>query len=194
MRYGFYYNQARCTGCDTCVVACKDYKMLKPGKAFLRKNRPIEQGSYMKGDFKRYNMVFSCNHCEEPMCIPACPVGAISQEPGSNIVKINRVSCQGHGECITACPYGAPQMPDDDQEPITLDPSTPTGGHRAIKCDACYERRQNGEQPVCVSACLMRALEWGPYDELVAKYGDNHVAVGFPVADTKPSIIIKVKQ
>lgn len=193
MRYGFFYNQARCTGCDTCVVACKDYHMIKPGRAFLRKNHPVEQGTYKAGDFRRYNMVYSCNHCEEPQCIPACPQGAITKEGGSNIVIINRSQCAGAGECVLACPFGAPQIPDERQEPATLSVTTPTKGRRAMKCDACAERRRNGEQPVCVMACPMRAIEWGKYDELAVKYGENTVATGFPVSDTKPSIIIKTR-
>ena len=193
MRYGFYFDQIKCIGCDTCVVACKDYHMIKPGNAFLRKNRPVEKGKYTDGTFKRYNMVFSCNHCEDPKCLPACPVGAIDRDGDSNIVIINPDICQGMGECVLQCPYGAPQIPDNYQKAPELPISTPTKGHKAIKCDACAERRKNGELPVCVNACPMRAIEWGAYDELVAKYGSNDVAFGFPTSNTRPSMIIKAK-
>ena len=40
------------------------------------------------------------------------------------------------------------------------------------KCDACKALRENGEQPACVAACPMRALEFGPIDELIAAHPD----------------------
>lgn len=193
MRYGFFFDQSKCSGCGTCIVACKDFHMIKPGKGQLRKNRAVETGKFMDGSYKKFNMVYSCNHCEDPKCVPACPVGAVQKEAGTNIVKINRTACQGWGECIAQCPYNSPDLPEDRQEPVTLSRKTPTKGHRAFKCDMCAERREKGQQPACVSACLMRAIEWGPYDDLAAKHGTNSMATGFPITDTKPSIIIKQK-
>ena len=32
----FFFDQTRCMGCQTCVVACKDWQELKPGRAKLR--------------------------------------------------------------------------------------------------------------------------------------------------------------
>ncbi len=29
-QYGFFIDSARCTGCKTCELACKDYKNLTP--------------------------------------------------------------------------------------------------------------------------------------------------------------------
>ncbi len=33
-QYGFFIDSARCTGCKTCELACKDYKDLTPGRQF----------------------------------------------------------------------------------------------------------------------------------------------------------------
>lgn len=35
-QYGFYIDSARCTGCKTCELACKDYKNLSPAVNFRR--------------------------------------------------------------------------------------------------------------------------------------------------------------
>ena len=35
-QYGFFINSARCTGCKTCELACKDYKDLTPDVSFRR--------------------------------------------------------------------------------------------------------------------------------------------------------------
>ena len=35
-QYGFYFDNARCTGCRTCEMACKDFKDLFETMAFRR--------------------------------------------------------------------------------------------------------------------------------------------------------------
>ena len=35
-QYGFFIDSARCTGCKTCELACKDYKNLTPDVSFRR--------------------------------------------------------------------------------------------------------------------------------------------------------------
>ena len=36
----------------------------------------------------------------------------------------------------------------------------------------CIDRLEKGQLPLCVASCPMRALDFGPIDELKAKYGD----------------------
>jgi Fe-S-cluster-containing dehydrogenase component len=69
-----------------------------------------------------------CRHCDVPKCLPACPLGAISQEGG--LVAIKQEICDGCGECIKACPYDG----------IFLDPE----GGKAINCILCGQ---------CVKEC-----------------------------------------
>ena len=63
-----------CTGCRTCQVACKDKNRLDVGTLF-REVKSYEVGSYPDVTF--YHMTMSCNHCENPACVSACPVGAM---------------------------------------------------------------------------------------------------------------------
>jgi anaerobic dimethyl sulfoxide reductase subunit B (iron-sulfur subunit) len=103
----------------------------------------------------------------------------------SGIVTVDQSICLGHkqcGICTQACPYGSPQFGDDDDAKMQ-------------KCDLCAERWQQGGKPICVDACLMRALDAGPLDELKRKYGDCPTAAGFPCpAGLKPSVVMKPRQ
>lgn len=200
----FYFDQTRCMGCQTCVVACKDWKILKPGNAKLRQLHDKEEGVWP--NVKANIAVYSCSHCDEPACMKACPSGAIFKDPNNGIVYVNRQACTGEGVCITACPYGAPQVPDDNQEdksPIaSLD--TIMNGHAMAKCDMCRDRLNAGLQPACVASCLARALDIGTLEELQAKYPDlknakNDVLKGYNDVDTakkqstKPNFLFKAK-
>ncbi len=81
-QYGFFIDSARCTGCKTCELACKDYKNLTPEVSFRR----IYE--YAGGDWQENNGVWqqnvfayylsiACNHCEDPACTKVCPSGAM---------------------------------------------------------------------------------------------------------------------
>ena len=70
------------------------------------------------------------------------------------------------------------------------------------KCKFCWERIEDGNAPVCVSACPVRALDYGDIDDLQRKYPDEvrMNKTDFPyayslnsitVTDTKPSFFIK---
>jgi NADPH-dependent glutamate synthase beta subunit-like oxidoreductase len=90
------------------------------------------------------------------------------------------MNCAGR-LCLRVCPYDAPQFGAEQ-------------GAKMEKCDFCVERLDEGKNPVCVDACIMRALDWGSMEELKAKYGDIQAAVGFAYSPSaKPSIIFKPK-
>jgi len=46
MQMGFYFDQTRCTGCFTCVVACKDWHDVPPGPASWMRVTTVEKGKY----------------------------------------------------------------------------------------------------------------------------------------------------
>ncbi len=170
----FFFDQTRCMGCQTCVVACKDWQELKPGRAKLRNLHDKEAGSWPK--MQTFISVYSCNHCDSPKCMSACPTEAIFKDEKTGIVYVDENICQGVGDCIAACPYNAPQIPDDFQEPKNpnIIEDSIMEGHIMRKCDMCWDRVTSGEglKPACVASCLSRALDWGTYDDLIAKYPD----------------------
>lgn len=64
-------------------------------------------------------------------------------------------------------------------------------------CDLCTSLRNEGEAPVCVAACPMRALEFGDMDELKAKHANEELADGCAAIRNSemanPHFIMRVK-
>lgn len=178
MQMGFYFKQSRCTGCDTCVVACKDWHDVPAGPASWVRVRTIEKGKYPNVSVAF--MFLTCYHCEEPPCIPACPVGAITKREEDGAVVVDRETCLGKDSCelcLEACPYDAPQFGAEENAKMQ-------------KCDFCLDRLAENKPPICVAGCPLRALDSGPLEELKAKYGDGKEAEGFIYSsELKPSLI-----
>ncbi len=176
---GYYFNQAACIGCKTCQIACKDKNDLRVGILF-RHVRDFEIGAYPTA--RAYHHSATCNHCESPACVAACPNGSMYRDDEDGTVQHDYEKCIGCQYCVSACPYGVPVY--DDQI------------GQAVKCNACIELRANGEQPACVAACPMRALEFGPIDELEQAHPDAVRAIAILPEPTKtsPCTIIDAKK
>lgn len=194
MQYGFYFDQSRCTGCNSCTVACKDWNQINPGPVRWRKQENHEDGNSV---FE--NLSMACNHCERPACVAACSVGAITKT-NKGLVLINRKKCQSLRACITACPFASIHTADDRQESKKLE--SWQVNHPAQKCGYCWERVEDNMQPVCVAACPVHALDFGDVDALMRRYPDT-VRLNkndFPYAytnnstDTGPSFLIKKRK
>ena len=84
MSVGFYLDQDRCAGCRACQVACKDKNRLEVGILYR------EAHTYSVGEFptaKAYSYSFSCNHCEDPICLKNCPTGAIYKAEDGTVIQ-----------------------------------------------------------------------------------------------------------
>lgn len=182
-QYGFYIDTQRCTGCKTCELACKDFKNLSTDVHFRRiyeyagGDWTEQNGAWQQNVFSYY-LSISCNHCDDPACAKVCPSGAMHKREDGFVV-VDESVCIGCRYCHMACPYGAPQF---DAEK----------GHMT-KCDGCFERVVEGKKPICVESCPLRALDFGPIDELRAKYGNiNEIAPLPPAHYTKPNIVLNL--
>jgi len=181
---GFYYDQTRCIGCYTCSVSCKDWHDIDAGPVNWLRVQTFEEGKFP--DLSVTFLVSPCYHCDNPACILACPVDAISKRESDGIVVVDREKCLGNKECNTlclnACPWDVPQF-------------GPEENAKMQKCDLCLERLEKGQQAICVEACPQYALDVGPLDELKAKYGNAVEATGFRYSERfKPSVTFKPKQ
>ena len=182
---GFHLDASACTACKACLIACKDRSDLPVGINY-RKVYEFGGGEWVAdaahkdllipSNLFAYSVSVSCMHCEKPICTEVCPVSAISKGK-DGIVLIDQDKCIGCRYCEWACPYGAPQFNEDK-------------GYMT-KCDFCQDLQAKGQNPVCVDACPMRALEVGELDELQAKYGNLSAIEPLPTADlTAPSLVI----
>lgn len=171
-----------CTGCKTCMVACKDKHDLASGIRW-RRVYEFSGGDWVSRsdrtftqDVFAYYLSVSCNHCRDPICVESCPTRAMAQDD-SGIVSIDPAKCVGCSYCKWACPYSAPQF-------------DPVKGVMT-KCDFCQTELQEGRQPCCVAACPTRALLFGDHDELVEIYGEKTCIAPLPPPEiTSPCLVV----
>ncbi len=170
-----YYLSISCNHCEdpACTKVCPSGAMHKREDGFVVVDEDVCIG---------------CRYCHM-----ACPYGAMevvvrpvirNSGAGLNVradkAEANKCDLCNHREddCHMACPYGAPQYNE-------------TKGHMT-KCDGCYDRVAEGKKPICVEYCPLRALDFGPIDELRKKHGDLAAVAPLPRAHfTKPNIVIK---
>lgn len=181
-QYAFHFDGTRCTGCKTCVFACKDKNNLDVGMNFRKvyeytggETVKDESGSCTTTCFSYY-VSLSCNHCDMPACMAKCPQAAISKDPDTGIVTSDPEKCIGCGTCVITCPYDAPRV---DEE-----------AKKSVKCDACADLLEKGEKPACVMACPARALDFGTVEEM-QKLGDRGDIAPLPdPSETTPNYFV----
>ena len=108
-RYGMVIDLERCTGCQTCTVACKVEHGIEVGSGISVEtvgglHRDTPAGKYP--NLSMYYLPTPCMHCDKPPCLDACPAGAISKR-SDGIVTIDEDKCDGCQMCVSECPYAA---------------------------------------------------------------------------------------
>jgi Fe-S-cluster-containing hydrogenase components 1 len=176
-QYAFFFDQSRCYGCQACSVACKDWNGIEPGPEKWMTVYEWEKGSYP--ELRVHDLAFSCGHCQNPVCIKACPNNAIFKEDKYGAVLVDEDKCTGNRQCAIACPYGAPKFASD------------APGTKMTKCTMCIDRLEKGEKPMCVISCPLRAFDFGTLEEMEAKYGSLRQLEDMPAPDTKPAFIFR---
>ncbi len=128
----FHFNEERCIGCRSCVMACKQKNDGISYRKVTAQNPTREQNS------PAIYLSTSCENCPDPRCAEVCQNGAYTISP-EGLVTHDTTKCKGDGTCIPACPH--------------LAPIKTTHGTR--KCDMCKDRPKG---PFCVEACPQQAL------------------------------------
>lgn len=149
-QYSILHDVDLCVGCQACEVACKQENNVAVGTRWIRAIQvgPREVGAKLIINF----VLIRCMHCTKPVCLDACPVGAITKRL-DGIVLINPEICIGCAECVQVCPRGAPQ----------LNPKT----NIFEMCTMCVHRVDKGLEPVCVRACPYEAIRFGETNQLI---------------------------
>lgn len=177
-QYGFFIDQSRCIGCNQCTIACMQWHDIPPSPVKWMRVYQWERGNFPNVVLRALPVM--CFHCENPVCVKACPNGSLYKEDKYGAVLVDTEKCEGDHQCWKACPYGAPQF--DRDEPRT----------KMSKCNMCIDRLDQGLKPICVLSCSMRALEFGPLDELMKKYGNSRSLDEMPKESiTRPAVVFK---
>ncbi len=128
----------RCHGCQACMVACS---LVHEGKVMPRLARIRVALDVFEGD----QAIHYCHQCRRAPCANHCPQHAITWHTEGGYWAVDAVLCNGCGDCVRACPFGA----------MVLDARERNGGMPiALKCDTCQG------QPACVASCPSEALSW----------------------------------
>lgn len=181
----FYFDSSACTACKACMSACKDKNDLPVGVNY---RRVMEYGGgswvphsdypeiMVPNNVYSYAISTACMHCSNPLCMDACPAQAIFKR-SDGVVWIDEDKCIGCRYCEWACPYSGPQY--DETKDVM------------VKCDFCMDLLAAGQNPACVDACVMRAIDFGSMEELQEKYGTVTSIEPWPDPEiTEPCIVI----
>ena len=138
----------RCSGCDTCIVACKYAHGLDLGVCWNRV-QTVTVGTLP--NVKQYWLPRQCQQCENAPCLEVCPTGATYREDEYGLVVIDADAYIGCKLCMDACPYAARRY--DEGKGIVE------------KCDCCIARLKDGEKPACVHNCCAGGRFFGDLDD-----------------------------
>ena len=168
----------RCSGCDSCVAACKMENQMNLGVVRNHVSAIGPTGTFP--DIEMYWLPMQCQQCENPHCVAVCPTGASYRDPKTGYVLIDKDKCIGCQYCLYGCPYGVRQM--DEEHGV------------AQKCTLCSQITADGSDvPACVHNCNCGARFFGDYDDPdsdvcreMAKYSQDCIHALPDLGNAKP--------
>jgi menaquinone reductase, iron-sulfur cluster-binding subunit len=189
----------RCIGCAACEVACKSENNIAtvgPEQAEIGRAKAwMKVLAKVEGEFPATTMQFyprPCMQCDDPPCVPVCPVGATYLNDEGFVAQIYE-RCIGCRYCANACPYTVKYFnwygPDwSDSERRNLNPDVTVRPKGVIeKCTFCHHRlqqvredaraegrelREEDYQPACADVCPTGAIIFGDLDNPTHRVAD----------------------
>jgi len=123
------------------------------GKAHLEPQAPRENRWAMNWDEDQgagewpnsyyFYLPRQCNHCSNPVCMTACPTGALHKTDDGLVLR-DEETCMGDRFCMEACPYKKVYFNYER--------------HVGQQCIGCFPRIEAGVAPACVRQCPGRAV------------------------------------
>jgi Fe-S-cluster-containing dehydrogenase component len=167
---------SRCKNARKCVEACQEGHLLPKDHEWIKLYLLQDDNMTSKYWFPR-----PCFHCDKPMCVSVCPVGA-TYKRADGIVLIDNQRCIGCKFCMTGCPFSARVFNWKDPEVKVpeghvYDPETniPAVEGTVGKCVFCADNLRKGELPRCVQACPMGVIFFGDILEDTVTNGNETI-------------------
>ena len=102
--WGMLVDLRKCIGCQACTVACINENDVPEGSfRTIVSTYAVKQNEQAGQPAGTYVLPRLCNHCDEPPCVPVCPVGATFKR-ADGLVLVDGDRCVGCGYCVLACP------------------------------------------------------------------------------------------
>lgn len=168
MSKAIFVDTSVCIGCRGCQVACKQWNNL-PAEATTNRGtyqNPEDLSAVtfklvrmkeveIDGELKWLFFPDGCRHCVDPPCLGAADNrSAIFKDDFTGAVIYTANTRQLNAETIQMiCPYNIPRR-------------AKSGG--LAKCDMCYDRIINGQEPTCVKTCPTGAMNFGDRKDMLA--------------------------
>ncbi len=127
-------DEARCSGCRACELACVARRHGRYGTAVARIR-------VVKIEAQGIDRPSLCRQCADAPCVAACPTGALTADAVTRRIRFSPEDCVVCPACAAACPF----------EIVLLDPET----GMPLICDLC------AGDPACVKRCVTGALMHG---------------------------------
>jgi len=176
-----------CIRCSNCVTACQSVHLDGQNRFFWSGMRE-EQAALPRVSFST-----SCQHCEVPLCLEACPQNCIERSPETGAVYIDYDLCTRCGVCADpaqGCPYGSIQkVSNADVDPeaslplltrlirrFSKQPAPKYGPDRQanqypVKCDLCEDLPFQACVEHCPTGAVFRVSGQTVFDRLLQPGG-----------------------
>ena len=174
---------AKCKNARKCVEKCQQGHHLPPNHEYMK--------VFLLQDTEEsapYWFPKPCFHCDNPLCVSVCPVGATFKR-SDGIVLIDNEKCIGCKFCMTGCPYSARNFSWKHHEEYdvgveySVESSVPGQEGTVSKCVFCADRLAVGKLPYCVESCPMGVIYFGDINEDAVTNGDETVAFSQLIED-----------
>lgn len=124
---------AKCTGCQSCELACsfEHEGIFRPDASRIH---------VYKWEAESFSVPMMCQQCRDAACVTVCTPHALTRDPVTGLVGLSEDKCIGCKMCVQACPFGGAIWDEISS--------------RIMKCDTC------GGDPACARICPTGAIEW----------------------------------